>query len=156
MIRLVNSDTLDLAMPRSFQFYHFGAVEKAVTPSAPSPEDLKAIVHGSTVVAFQIYSLADRQRNLMVALFDEALEHQAHVELGNTLASRLAANLGAEVDESILVSPPIATTDEYIEKLLDSGSVSQLFSYVLKSSDGPRAVNVLFFSFRPQMERFHV
>ena len=106
-------------LPEQFNFYDLGTVQRT-----DKNTDLidKKILSNQIGVAFSIYSSEDLSpvgvRSLLLLTFDEDLESDMYMEIGNILASRVAGQIHRRVGESILITPPLLLKNPSVQRLV--------------------------------------
>jgi len=109
---------MDQNLPDQFVFYDLGTVERVGSKS----EVVEEIQKDQVGVAFSIFSSEDLSpvgvRSLLLLTFDEGLETDVYMEVGNILASRVAGQIHRRVGESILITPPLLLKNPAVQRLV--------------------------------------
>jgi hypothetical protein len=106
--------------PGGFDFYELGRVVPAQDP-AVGIEDLH---DGKMGVAFSVYPMDEATseiaglRTLMLAIFEEGLEHEIYAEIGNVIASRFAGGLSKLISEEVMITPPLTLKPAAVQRLI--------------------------------------
>jgi hypothetical protein len=103
-------------LPEAFDFYHLGTVAAAAGSRA-----VDAALTDARGAAFRV-SDAETERELawVVLAFDEGLDEDTYVEMGNVIASRFAGSLARArgLPRGAALSPPRALDAERLQRLL--------------------------------------
>jgi hypothetical protein len=112
---------MDQNLPDQFNFYDLGTVERGENRG-----EADEIQPDQIGVAFSIYSSEELSpigvRSLMLLTFDEGLQADIYMEIGNILASRIAGQIHRKVGESILITPPLLLKNPAVQRLVQMKS----------------------------------
>ena len=103
-------------LPNQFPFYDLGRVER-IDDAAFSAE----IGEDQMGVAFSLYTADELSptgmRALLLLILDEGLEKDVYMEVGNIIASKVAAQLNKAMSEPFLITPPLLLQNPAIQRL---------------------------------------
>ncbi len=122
-------ETMELALPTSFPFYHLGEVNRLPDPaaqkSAAPNEEMKTIG----------YSLQGDFQGVLLVQFDQNLDFSVYAEMGNIIASQLVTTLSARKEMDLAVSPPQKISKTVFQSLVKVGQEFPYHQYIHKCGD---------------------
>lgn len=106
--------TVRQALPAEFDFYDQGKVKIHDTLDLEVSAD-------SVGVAFSIYPMDESHegfRSVLLAVFAPGLDKDFYTEMGNIIASRFATQIGNELEEPTMVTPPLFLKNAAVTRLI--------------------------------------
>ncbi|MGK5086301.1 hypothetical protein WDW86_01985 [Bdellovibrionota bacterium FG-2] len=123
-------ETLQMALPESFPFYHLGEVTK-LTPALPHEKKIPVLAPSDELKTIG-YSLQGDFQGVLLVQFDRSLDFSVYAEMGNIIASQLVTTLSARKEMDLAVSPPQKISKSVFQSLLKVGKDFPYHQYIHK------------------------
>ncbi len=104
-------DQIEKALPKGFEFYDYGTVERGETLSF---EDIE--FEGKTSYLFRLVGFELGQNYSLIICFHQDLERSKYIEIGNLVASKVATVMSQKQRE-FFISPPREIPLKRVSKL---------------------------------------
>jgi hypothetical protein len=112
-------DAFESSLPKQFDFYHMGKVERLGRSLRPEFWNLQ----DCAVLQFKVYSMSESLVGYLYVFIHAGLDSSVYTELGNVIASQTSKALSEDkrFGEEFFITPPRTVTVPLVEKMVALG-----------------------------------